>query len=171
MSFRAQREKQTRRPPPSTARQTEPHSAAGAAGTAPESAITRAQPRAERRDRTTTVAIAGTVQNGTSGRAHQPATAYIESDVRTSEAIIQSRRSALLAPRGRPAFGVHDMCGDSGLRQHLVRQGGRSLSGGNPTSRVCTSPRSPSPRLLQGRISISARCQATRREAYSGISW
>jgi hypothetical protein len=32
------------------------------------------------------------VQNGTSGRAHQPATAYIESDVRTSEAIIQSRR-------------------------------------------------------------------------------
>jgi hypothetical protein len=74
------------------------------------------------------------VQNGTSGRAHQPATAYIESDVRTSEAIIQSRRSALLAPRGRPAFGVHDICGDSGLRQHPVRQGGRSLSGGNPTS-------------------------------------
>jgi plastocyanin len=29
---------------------------------------------------------------------------------------------------------VHDICGDSGLRQHPVRQGGRSLSGGNPTS-------------------------------------
>ncbi len=62
----------------------------------PESAFKRIPARTERRDRTTAVSTLAAAQNGTSRRAHQPATAYIESDVRTSEAIIQIRRSAWL---------------------------------------------------------------------------
>jgi hypothetical protein len=65
---------------------------------APESAIERTRSGAEQRARTTVIATLAAAQNGTSRRAHQPDTAYIESDVRTSEATIQSRRSACAGP-------------------------------------------------------------------------
>jgi hypothetical protein len=58
-----------------------------------ESAIEGTRSGTERHARTTAVAITAAAQNGTSRRAHQPAIAYIESDVRTSDSIIPSRRS------------------------------------------------------------------------------
>jgi hypothetical protein len=77
--------------------------------TAPESAIKLTRSGAEQRARTTAAGCRRAAPNGTSRRAHQPANAYIESDVRTSETIIQSRRFVFQELVGSPIFGVYDL--------------------------------------------------------------